>query len=395
METRKAIQMYGDGGSEALKCEDVALPLTAAGATFQGALGACKNGLLGLLLVASLGSEAGCTRTSASEGGAASAPPIAVRTTLVGEVDAPLTLRVSGSLRGLREADVAANATGRVTATSVERGMRVKAGQVLAQLDVRAVAISAAEARAQAESARAQAAQQKSECERYEQLKTTGTITDLAYDRMASGCRTSALGAEASYARARMAAQSVGDGSIRAPFAGVVTERFVEVGEFVKQDSRVVTLVSMDVLRLEFAVPEADAAKVREDATISFHVAAFPERAYSGKVRFVSGGLRATTRDLVVEALVDNSDGSLRPGMFADIELDVGTRRLASVPKEALIARAARPRAFFVVDGRLEERVLSTLPATEAGVPVLKGAKPGEQVAIGDLTVLANGRRVR
>ncbi len=246
-------------------------------------------------------STAACKRSAAEEKGNTQAPPVSVKTVAVTEVSAPVTLRLSGNLKGLRETDLAANATGRVLSTSVERGAQVKIGQVLAQLDVRAAAISATEMNAQAESARASAAQLKAECARSEQLKASGSISAAELERITAQCRTSTLGVEASTARAQMAAQNVGDGSVRAPFAGVVTERYVDVGEYVRPDSRVVTIVSIDTLRLELAVPEAEAGKVSEDSEVVFHVAAFPERRFTGKVRFVSGAIRAATRDLVVE----------------------------------------------------------------------------------------------
>ena len=336
---------------------------------------------------------AGCSQSSAGEKGNTQLPPVSVKTATVAEVEAPVTLRLSGNLRGLRETDLAANATGRVTSTSVERGTQVKAGQVLAQLDVRAAAISASEANAQAESARTSAAQAKLECSRAENLKASGSISQAEYDRLAAQCRTSTLGVEASTARAQMAAQNVGDGSVRAPFAGVVTERYVDVGEFVRPDSRVVTIVAIETLRLELAVPEADASKVKEDAEVTFKVATYPDRRFTGKVRFVSGAIRAATRDLVVEAIVDNADRALKPGMFADIELAVGTQKLAGIPREAALPKDGRLRAFFVVDGRLQERVLSTLPEVAGVIPVLKGAKAGEAVVVGDLRALANGQR--
>ena len=341
------------------------------------------------------GGAVGCKRNAADEHGNAPLAAVAVRTAVVSEVQAPVTLRLSGNLKGLRETDLAANATGRVLSTSVERGSQVKLGQVLAQLDVRAAAISATEANAQAESARASAAQLKLECSRSEALKASGAISAAELERITAQCRTSSLGVEASSARAQMAAQNVGDGSVRAPFAGVVTERYVDVGEFVRPDSRVVTIVSIDTLRLELAVPEAEASKIKEDAEVVFHVATFPERRFTGKVRFVSGAIRAATRDLVVEALVDNADKSLKPGMFADIELTVGMQKLAGIPKDAILVKDGRPRAFFVVDGRLQERVLSTLPEVAGAVPVVKGAKSGEAVALGDLHALVNGQRTR
>ena len=337
----------------------------------------------------------GCKPSAAEEKGKTDLPTATVKTVTVADVEAPVTLRLSGSLKGLRETDLAANANGRVTSTSVERGAQVKAGQVLAQLDVRAAAISASEANAMAESAKASAAQAKLECSRAENLKNSGSISQAEYDRLVANCKTSTLGVEASSARAQMAAQNVGDGSVRAPFAGVVTERYVDVGEFVRSDSRVVTIVSIETLRLELAVPEADASKVKEDAVVSFKVATFPDRRFTGKVRFVSGAIRATTRDLVVEALVDNSDRALKPGMFADIDLNIGVQKLAGVPKEAIFQKDGRERAFFVIDGRLQERVLSTLPDVGGVVPVQKGAKVGDAVAVGDLKTFANGQKTR
>lgn len=104
---------------------------------------------------------AGCKPSAADEKGKTELAPVSVKTAPVAEIEAPISLRLSGSLKGLRETDLAANANGRVTSTSVERGAQVKAGQALAQLDVRAAAISASEANAMAESARASAAQAK------------------------------------------------------------------------------------------------------------------------------------------------------------------------------------------------------------------------------------------
>src|SRR4051812_22899476 len=285
------------------------------------------------LALLGLAALAGCKGGSADAAAAVKEePPVSVQTEAVQVIEVPRTLRLTGTLRGDRETDLAANASGRVTATSVERGEQIKPGQVLAKLDTRAAALSAADARAQVDSIRAQAEQAQGECDKYEQLKARGAISDLEYQQKITQCRTLPLNVQAASARAALAAQNVGDGVIRAPFAGVVTERYVEVGQFVRQDSRVVTIVSADPLRLQIAVPEAQIGSVKEGAEVTFTVAAYPKRTFEGKVRFVSGALRATTRDLVVEAIVPNPDRALLPGMFADLELGIGTQRLASVP---------------------------------------------------------------
>jgi membrane fusion protein (multidrug efflux system) len=338
---------------------------------------------------------AGCKGKTADAAASREEAPISVQTEVARSIEVPRTLRLTGTLRGDRETDLAANANGRVLATSVERGEQIKPGQVLARLDTRAASLSAAEARAQADSTRAQEEQARGECDRYEQLKAKGAISDLEYQQKITQCRTLPLSVQAAAARAALAAQNVGDGVIRAPFAGVVTERFIEVGQFVRQDSRVVTIVSVDPLRLQIAVPEAQVASVKEGADVAFSVAAFPGRKFAGKVRFVSGALRSTTRDLIAEALVPNAERLLLPGMFADVELVIGSQKLPSVPARALREQDEQTRLFAVVAGRLEERVVAVGPRVGDRVAVTRGVAETDQVVVSDLAALVNGRKVR
>ena len=119
-------------------------------------------------------------------------------------------MRLTGSSAD-RETDLAANANGRVTATSVERGEQIKPGQVLAKLDTRAASLSAADARAQVDSIRAQEEQARAECERYEQLKAKGAISDLEYQQKVTQCRTLPLNVQLLGTR-RAGRANVGDG---------------------------------------------------------------------------------------------------------------------------------------------------------------------------------------
>lgn len=349
--------------------------------------------LLGLPGVVGL---TGCKNNSAE---AADAPvavaPVAVKTEAVSAMDVPRTLRLTGTLRGNREADLAANAMGRVLSVDIERGVQVKPGQVLARLDVRAASLSATEARAQAASARAQEEQARDECTRYEKLKERGAISDLEYQQKVTLCRTLPLSSQAASARADLAAQNVGDGVIRAPFAGIIAERFIEVGQYVRQDSKVATIVSLDPIRLELAVPEAEVSKVGPGAQVAFGVAGYPDRRFTGTIRYVSGVVRASTRDLVVEALVDNPDRVLLPGMFADVSLQVGTQKLPSVPKSALLQRDDQSRLFVVSGGRVEERMVALGPALEDRVSVARGVNVGDQVVVVDPGQLVNGQAVQ
>jgi membrane fusion protein (multidrug efflux system) len=352
----------------------------------------------------------GCRKASGPTSAEAAPRPVRVETAEVRVEPMPRTLALTGSLRGKRQTDLAANAMGRVIETFVERGVEVKQGDLLARLDTRAAALTAAEAQASASLAKSQESIAKRECERYKALFDQGAISQADYDRTADQCKNTPLSVAAAEARARSAAQVVGDGQIRAPFGGLVTERFVEAGQYVRQDTKVVSLVSIDTLRLEFTVPEARLAAVKAGGALSFTVPAYPGRTFSAAVRHVGGAVREATRDLVAEAEVDNPDRALRPGMFASIELLTGEEPAPVVPREALLAKEGRSHVFVVVDRdsarqaglrpdtpvdrRLEERVVQVGAARGDLVAVARGVRPGDRLVLKPSETLQNGQAV-
>ncbi len=347
---------------------------------------------------AMLGALGACKRNNADAavtGDDASALAAHVESAPATEIDVPIQLRLTGSLKGMREADLAANAAGRVTKTFVERGDQVQAGQIVAQIDTSSAALTLAEARVQVETSRTQEDINQADCKRAEQLFAKSAISAAEYDNVTAKCKTAQLGLKAAEARQNVASKNVGDGAIRAPFAGVVAERFVDVGEYVQPQSKVISLAQSAELRLQFTVPEASVGEVKEGADVSFTVAAYPDKTFHGKVRFVSGSVRAATRDLVVEALVDNSEKKLLPGMFADVALSTGTRKLPSVPLSAVFERQDKRRVFVVKDGRLEERVLQTGPESNGRLSVESGVKAGEAIVTANADRLTNGARVQ
>jgi membrane fusion protein (multidrug efflux system) len=109
-------------------------------------------------------------------------------------------------------------------------------------------------------------------------------------------------------------------------------------------------------------------------------VAAFPNVPFTGKVKFIGPSVRANTRDLVVEALVDNADKKLRPGMFATAHLVLPDQPLPVVPQTALKVDGVVTRAYAVAGGAVEERIVQTGPARDGVVAILDGLQVGEQV---------------
>ncbi len=352
----------------------------------------------GWLLVALLGTvAASCARpTVASEAPDKSPRAAAVRVD-VQQVEArevPRWLSLTGQLKGRRAADLAADANGKVVRTLVERGDVVKAGQPLIVLDTRAAALSLAEAKASAESASAAADNAKLNCERYRVLAKQGAISDFEFDTYSSQCRTSELSASAARARAAMASKNVGDGIIRAPFAGAIAERYVDVGQYVRSDSRVVALVDMSALRLEFTVPEVRIAAVRPGAKVRFQVSGYPDRTFEGTVKFVSAQVRPATRDLVAEAIVDNPPVELKPGMFAAVKLNAGTQELPVVSSRSLLERDGKSVVFVSAKGRLEERIVHVGDALGDAKTITHGLSVGDQVVISPNSNLKNGQKV-
>jgi membrane fusion protein (multidrug efflux system) len=319
---------------------------------------------------------------------------VPVKSASVASVTLPRVLQLTGELRGAKETDLAANVAGRVLSTKVERGQSVAKGDLLAQVDVAAAALALAEARVQVETSKTQEAISKTDCERYDRLKAGGVVSDLEYDQVTAKCKTAPLNVEAARARQSMAAKNVGDGVIRSPFAGVVTERYVEVGEYVQASSRVVSLAQVDELKLVFSVPEQNFPDVKQDAEVKFGVAAYGDRVFSGRVVHISGAVR-DTRDVLVEAIVPNPDKKLLPGMFADIRLTIGQESLPGVPKSAVFEKNGKLNAFVVKDGLLEQRVLQPAATLGDRVPVRRGIKVGEQVVVAQVDKLQNGQPVQ
>jgi len=287
---------------------------------------------------------------------------------------------LTGTLRSAQETDVAADTVGKVIAIAIERGDEVKKGAVLAKLDTRTAQLSAAEASSNVALLQTQAAQAKEECSRAENLYKDGTISKAEYDRMSTQCKTSNLSVATAEVRKELAQKTIGDASIRAPFSGQVAERFVNVGEYVRPESRVARVVSLDPLRLELSVPEAGVRYISQKQEVRFDVTAYPGQVFTGIIRYIGAEVRAQSRDLLVEAFVPNKERRLRPGMFAVARVQVADRDATVIPKNAVRREGASERIFLVEDKQVLERIVQLGDAVGDQVEVRRGLAVGEQV---------------
>ena len=167
---------------------------------------------------------------------------------------------------------------------------------------------------------------------------------------------------------------------MRAPFAGAVFDRFVSVGEYVQPSTRVVTLVGVSPLRLQLTLAEADLARVFVGQKVSFEVEAYPKERFVGDVRYIDPAVRASTRDIRIDALVDNHDRRLKAGMSATARLEEADAPSLVVPATAIRGTGLEARALVAAGGRLSERSVQVGSERDGLVEVLDGLREGESV---------------
>jgi RND family efflux transporter MFP subunit len=373
------------------------------------------------------------TNAMAAAGEAAAVPVSAA--TVAAE---PVTrlIRVSGTLVAQEKAEVSAEINGRVIATPIERGSPVGVNAELIRISADEVAAQAAEAEANVaqiearlgigsgetfdvervpEVASAKAARQlaQAELERAKQLSGLQLLSAADFDQRAAQSEAAARQYDtarnaalqqyqslvAARARASLTKKAVADATVRAPFAGVVDERLVSVGDFVTRGMKVATVLRVDPLRVELTVPALFVSEVATGRTVTLEVDAYPGETFTGQVRYVSPALNAESRALVVEAEVANQGGRLKPGFFATAHIEQAKREEAlMVPATAIRTVAGTPRVFVVTgsaaDRRAEERVVATGQPVGDKVEITSGLATGEEIVATGLDRVVDGVRV-
>ncbi|MCB1208145.1 MAG: efflux RND transporter periplasmic adaptor subunit [Verrucomicrobiales bacterium] len=321
--------------------------------------------------------------TKPSTATATPAVPIKGASVQVTEKNMPRYLRVTGQLIGKNDAVIAADAMGKVIEAPVERGTIVKAGDTLVKLDERQAKLALAEAVASLELAKAQLLLSKNEQQRNAPLAEKRAIADADFQRLVTDTTAREAQVAAAEARRDMVQKTLTDCSILAPFAGVVAERMVEPGEYVRSDSPVARVVDLASLRLVLNVPETEVGLLATDQTVEFNTPAFPDRDFKGTLKFLGAAMREASRDLVVEAAVDNMDGSLKPGFFCDARILLSEVKAAVVPIDALRVEGSRRKVFVIEkSGHLLERLVEVGETRDGFIEIRRGLTPGESVLL-------------
>lgn len=375
------------------------------------------------LLAAALG---GCEHAAgpadASKPAAATPEPLQAAVKIVSLQTWPTVVRCQGSLVADDQTILGSRVAGLVRETLVDIGDRVKPGQTLVELDqsefkLQLAAAEAALLQARAliglkpgdpvskldpqnappvREARATWDDTKGRRERWQKLRSQNAVTEeelqtlLAAEKVAEARLASATNSVNSNiaqvavrsAEVDQAKQRISDANIIAPFAGAVQQRMVAAGTFVQIGTPLLMLVRLDVLRFRGSVPERLATQLRIGQSVRLSIESI-EQPMDAKITRINPALDMASRSLTFEALVDNEDGALRAGLFAEAQITLDPEARAIVVDESsLVEFAGAQKVWVVVDGSAKEQMVRPGRRMDGMVEIVEGIEAGDQILV-------------
>ena len=293
------------------------------------------------------------------------------------------TREAVGTVRAYESITVTAKVAGVISEIGFEEGQKVKAGNVLVQLDAAERQADIDQAIAEANRAIAQRNEIAIKLERAQALNRTGAGTSAQVEDLTAQMK-SLEGAIASAQAQRKAAEArLQDLTIRAPFNGRVGTRSVSLGAYIAPGTRITSLDDLSKVRLDFAVPENLLGRLEPGQPVTAISAAYKGRTFSGKVSTIDPRIDQATRTARLTTEFDNPDEALKPGMFLAVKLAVSSNDEAVVvPEEAIVSEGLRHVVYPVKDNKVERRVITIGQRQGGKVEVVEGLKAGETIVV-------------
>ncbi len=388
-----------------------------------------RGPVLAGLFLASMSVTACGSRAAQPEKLAAGGPP-SIDVVRVVQQRTNVVLDMPGQLDPYESVAVYPKVTGFVKSIRVDRGSRVRKGELMAELEAPELIAQRAEAQSRLQAAEAQLSVARARADAdtgtFDRLKaasaTPGVVAgnDVVLAQKAMEADQSQIAAaqqtaEAARQALRSITQMEGYLRVTAPFEGVITERNVHPGTLVGPNSGpaaatpMLRLVYSDRLRLVVPVPEAYTAGVVPGGRISFSVPAYPGRTFSGTVARIAQAVDVKTRTMAIELDVLNSDGRLAPGTFCQVKwpvhratpsLFVPSGSIGSTTDRTFVVRVRNGKTDWVdvrtglASGALTEIFGELTPGDEIAARGTDEIKPGTEVRVKDVTAAASGQHV-
>lgn len=307
------------------------------------------------------------------------------------------SLPLSGTLTPLVQATVKSRVSGDVLEMLVREGQVVKKGEVLARIDIRNLGAQFDSQKAALEKARADLALAKINSETNALMLKEKFISKNAYDSALSAYDAAAASVKVAEAQARLAQIGVDDAVVRAPISGIVSQRMVQPGEKVSPDLPLLAIVDLGLLELEAPAPASEIPLVAIGQTGNFKVGGYGDRSFTARVERINPSTDAGTRSIKLYLSVDNADGALRGGMFAQGELVLDQSAPSpTVPTSAIRNDSGVSYVLVVEQGRLVRHTVTLGLKADDGsyVEVRDGLAAGAQVLAARIDALQDGSRV-
>jgi membrane fusion protein (multidrug efflux system) len=342
------------------------------------------TGMLAVIVVIAaltLGRSGTAKADGPATGGPPSMPPMPVDVDTARYQSIVDAVRATGRIEAMQAVELRPDEQGRVVSLHFFEGQFVGRGAPLVRIDD-------AMLRAQAERAAAERDLARQQLERVRLLRQQNASSAADLERAEAASRSAA-------ATLAVLQLQIARSTVRAPFAGVVGQRFVNVGDYVTTGTRLLTLQTVDPQRAVIEVPERHAVRLRPGQTVAFTVAAEPGRTFNAVVDFIDPVVQPGNRTIMVKGKARNTDRVLRPGMFIEARLATATRMNAIVVSEDAVQPLRTANVVWVVDGGKASRRVVQLGARSQGVvEVVSGVKAGELVVVGGLERMGEGMPV-
>ncbi len=307
------------------------------------------------------------------------APP-AVDAITVAAGDGGGGIQWDGVVQAVEQAELSAQTSGRVARLSADVDQRVAAGQVLLRLTSEDQAAAVAAARAQVQAAEAQLTDAAARFERASKLVARKLISQDDFDRVRAAHDSATASRDAARAQLAQAQQQLDYTVVRAPYAGVIAARQVELGETVAPGRSLYTMYAPQRLRLEVLVPQTDASALRDKAAAAITLPDGRQVAAAQVIVYPSADPQAHTT--TVRVMLPAMDNPPRPGQTAKVRF-AGTGGPAAIwlPATAVVERGELAGAYVVGDDDIVLRQLRLGRRSAQRVEVIAGLAPGERVA--------------
>lgn len=286
-----------------------------------------------------------------------------------------------GTLKPYDEVIVSSEVDGILRSIHVDEGSPVSRGQLIAEIKDTDYRLDAERAEAVLKQAEASLANADQEHQRKEALYREELVTKQQFDDISARLALAHGDLERAKSGLSLAREKLSRAKVFAPMAGIVKEKKVTAGDYIRNGTNLISIIRVDQLKLVFSVPEKDVGGLREGQDIVFTVDSFPGREFQGKVKTLYPNLDEKTRSLPVEALVANHDGSLKPGFFARVTLYTGPAKDAVVvPVTALLYDNSSTKLFAVEGDRAKEKAVKTGRKYGEFMEITEGLKVNETV---------------